>query len=113
MSVRIMREAGREGLAAASLPTDAPMVWDGRFEIRTSREGLTVGPLAGSAKRLGRHDSMALRAAPPRARGTLPIISDGEHLFCPVLNPVEGVEITALAGARLFAACGLVEREPA
>jgi hypothetical protein len=38
---------------------------------------------------------------------------EGEAITCPAISPVEGVETRLLVPERLFAACGLVEREPA
>jgi tRNA(Ile)-lysidine synthase len=105
-------EARRGGMASLYLPPGKAVVWDGRFEITAHRPGLHVDRLEGLARRLPREDQPALRALRPKARLALPVIVDGERFACPALSPVEGLDIRALTAERLWAACGLVEREP-
>lgn len=101
-TVRIFREAGeaaRGGLA----PIHAPGVWDGRFEMGAEGE---VRRLAGLARRLAPDEQAQVRALPAAARGALPVIvgADGSVSLAPA---------DSLVGARLRAAAGLVQREPA
>jgi tRNA(Ile)-lysidine synthase len=116
-TVRFLREAGeggRGGLAPVTLKPGESRVWDGRFEIATTRLGLTVRALSGLAARLGREERGQLAEIPAKARGALPALVDAAGaVTCPLLTPVEGVEVHSLTGERLLAACGGVEREPA
>jgi tRNA(Ile)-lysidine synthase len=106
-------EAKRGGLATLYLTPGKPLVWDGRFEFTASRPGLHVDRLEGLSRRLPKPEQLALRPFAPKARLGLPALVDGEAISCPALQPVEGVETRLLVAERLFAACGLVEREPA
>lgn len=115
--VTILREAGeaaRGGLTEQALIPDRAQVWDGRFEITTTRPGLRVRALAGLASRLEPSARQELAALPARLRPALPVVikTDGQ-VACPVLAPIKGVEIRSLIAGRLEAAAGLVEREPA
>ena len=114
-AVRLFREAGeaaRGGLSPLSLAADETGVWDGRFEVRATR-GITVRALAGLATGLSKPSRSALRRFPAKARGGLPaILADGRLVGCPVLAPVPGAELRALARERLLAACGSVTSEP-
>lgn len=116
-TVRLWREPGeaaRGGLAPLPLPAGLPTVWDGRYELLAHRPGLVVRRLAGGAARLSAPARRALAAAPAPARGALPAVVDAAGAFaCPVLAPVDGVSVSALAKARLLAACGAATREPA
>ena len=113
--VLISREAGdlaRTRAASRTLPCGAPLVWDGRFEIEARVEGLSVAPLAGLARRLGRVESAALRDLRPAVRKALPAILDGEgRTSAPILAPDPRVGIQSLAAARFIAACGGVQSE--
>jgi len=112
----ILREAGeaaRGGLAEQALVLGAAQVWDGRFEITTTRPGLRVRALAGLASRLEPAERKALAALPASLRPTLPTVIDAEgRVSCPALRPLDGVEVRSLVAGRLAAAAGLVEREP-
>ncbi|THD77195.1 MAG: tRNA lysidine(34) synthetase TilS [Phenylobacterium sp.] len=105
--VRFLREAGetaRGGLAPLRITAGQTAVWDGRFEIAADRD-LTVRPLAGVAAQLGDADRASLAAIAPKARQALPVAVEGDDVRRLAARP--------LALARLRAACGLVEREPA
>lgn len=111
--VRFMREAGeiqRSGLARLDVQGEA--VWDGRFEIRSSRP-VRIVALAGHAASLPASERQALRRVPARARGGLPIViaPDGA-VTCPLLGSSSGVLIRSLAHERLLAACGVIVAEP-
>ncbi|MFN3520821.1 MAG: tRNA lysidine(34) synthetase TilS [Phenylobacterium sp.] len=114
--VRFLREPGelkRTGLSAQALPPNAPIVWDGRFELRADQPGLVVRPLAGHAARLAPSLRRALAATPAHARGGLPLVfGDPPGPACPLLEPVAGLAVQTLAGGRLAAACGRILREP-
>ena len=111
--VRFMREPGemaRGGLA--DLELTGPGVWDGRFEIVTSRPA-RVTALAGHAASLPDVQRRALRSFPAHARGALPaIIDDTGDVACPALTALEGVAVRPLALDRLLSACGVIDREP-
>jgi tRNA(Ile)-lysidine synthase len=114
--VAILREAGdaaRGGLASRRLEADVPTIWDGRFELRTSRPDLEVRRLAGLARRLPPGQQRALVRLHPRSRLALPALvgPDGE-IGCPVLERGEA-SARSLVLERLSAAAGLVTREPA
>jgi tRNA(Ile)-lysidine synthase len=101
-SVRLFREPGeaaRGGLKALR----PPGVFDGRFEIASGAE---VRRLSGLAGRLSPADRTVLRQIPAAARGALPVVveADGSVRLAP---------LESLVGARLRAAAGLVQREPA
>jgi tRNA(Ile)-lysidine synthase len=108
-----MRETGeiqRTGLAELEL--HGAGVWDGRFELRSSRP-VRILALAGHAASLPATERQALRRVPARARGGLPIIvaPDGS-ITCPMLGSASGVSVRSLAHERLLAACGVVVSEP-
>jgi tRNA(Ile)-lysidine synthase len=112
-TIRWMREAGeivRSGGGELALQAGAAGVWDGRFEITTTRP-LFVRSLAGHAARLTSKARAALAAWPPAARGGSPALI-GEQVACLAVEAVEGVSLRSLALERLHAACGLIEREP-
>ncbi|WP_300572853.1 tRNA lysidine(34) synthetase TilS [Phenylobacterium sp.] len=115
-TVVILREAGeaaRGGLAELRLKPGLAQVWDGRFEVLTIRQGLRVRALSGLAAKLAPAERKALAALPARLRPTLPavIAADGQ-VGCPVLAPMDGVEVRSLVAGRLTAAAGLIEAEP-
>jgi tRNA(Ile)-lysidine synthase len=105
-------EAKRGGLATLYLTPGHGVVWDGRFEITASRPGLHVDRLEGFTLRLTKGEQNALKALDPKARLSLPVIVDGQSYACPVLTSVKGVAVRPLVEERLWAACGLIEREP-
>lgn len=103
--VRIFRnvgEAARGGLAEAQRPG----VWDGRFELGGAGP---VRRLAGVARGLDGRDSAAVAELPAAARGGLPVAVDAAGRVTLLAAPDAG----SLVGARLRAAAGLVQREPA
>lgn len=106
-------EARRGGLTQLYLTPGQPVVWDGRFEFVASRPGLYVQRLEGMSKRLSDMARKALRSIPTGARAGLPAILTGDEVVCPVLEVVPDVQVRPLVQERLFAACGLIEREPA
>lgn len=113
--VGFMREPGeakRGGLATLYLTPGHAIVWDGRFEITAARPGLYVDRLEGFIQRLTKGERNALQALSPKARLSLPVIVDGKSYACPVLTSVKGVAVRPLVEERLWAACGLIEREP-
>jgi tRNA(Ile)-lysidine synthase len=114
VEVRIEREAGeirRTGLQPLTLTPGQAVVWDGRFEVRAARPGLTMQPLAGLARRLPADQQRALTRFPAAARRALPAVVDAAGgVSCPLLGASE-VSATSLVGERLRAAAGLVERE--
>ncbi|MDP1618298.1 tRNA lysidine(34) synthetase TilS [Phenylobacterium sp.] len=116
-SVMIVREAGeaaRGGLIEQALTPGPAQVWDGRFEIVTSRQGLRIRALAGLAAQLAPAEHRALAALPPSLRPTLPaVVDEAGQVACAVLQPMGGVEIRSLVTGRLRAAAGLVAQEPA
>jgi tRNA(Ile)-lysidine synthase len=115
-AVRFQREAGeaaRGGLQPLRLAPGETGVWDGRFEIAADR-ALDVRRLAGLVRRLPPSQQAALLALPPAARGGLPaIVAPDGSVGCPLLSEVPGIRAAPLAHARLLAACGAIEREPA
>jgi tRNA(Ile)-lysidine synthase len=114
--IRFMREAGetaRGGMAPLALPSGVPTVWDGRFELTAHGETRTILPLAGLAARLSQAARRALSEIPRGARGALPaVVDDVGQAACPLLEPISGLAISALAHQRLLAACGAITREP-
>ncbi|HVI32247.1 tRNA lysidine(34) synthetase TilS [Phenylobacterium sp.] len=113
--VSVLREPGearRGGLPTLYLTPGRPLVWDGRFEFTAAQPGLHVDRLEGVSRRLPPQQQDALRLLPPKARLGLPVVVEGDRIVCPALTGVEGIEMRPLVPDRLFAACGLVEREP-
>jgi tRNA(Ile)-lysidine synthase len=107
-------EAGRGGLSPVALHAHQPAVWDGRFELTTTREGLEVRALAGLSRRLPEAQRRALAALPVRARPGLPVVADASGaVSCPLLDNTADLVVRSLVHDRLLAAAGLVEREPA
>lgn len=115
-AVLFLREAGelgRTGVGAESLAPGRAIVWDGRFELVAAHPGLVVQALTGAIGRLDAGQRRALGEIPAAARGALPLVLGESHgPVCPLLRPLPDLTIRPLAGDRLAAACGLVEREP-
>jgi len=111
--VRDAGQAARGGLAPAALPCGEPRVWDGRFELRGDRPGLTVRALAGLAARLEPAQRRLLREVPAPARPALPALvqADG-RVTCPILAGNSGLA-RDLVHDRMRAACGAIMKEPA
>ncbi|MET0273386.1 MAG: tRNA lysidine(34) synthetase TilS [Phenylobacterium sp.] len=113
--ISILREPGeakRGGLATLYLTPGHPVIWDGRFELTASRPGLYVDRLEGFAPKLTKGEQNALQGLNPKARLSLPVIVDDKAYASPVLASVKGVALRPLVEERLWAACGLIEREP-
>jgi tRNA(Ile)-lysidine synthase len=109
--VRFLRDAGeaaRGGLAEQLIAGLG--VWDGRFEIAADRP-VRVRRLQGLARQLA-EPRMALKRFPAAARPGLPVVIENGAVACPLLEPIPGVEIRALAYERLLAASGAVACEP-
>jgi tRNA(Ile)-lysidine synthase len=123
-SVDILREPGefrRRGAILLPLPYRREVVWDGRFAVTAQSPGLVMRPLAGVASALPHEERVSLGVGSANAvfsaslRGGLPAVihPDGE-----ISTPFsgwsrDGVAIESLVPARLEAAAGLVQREPA
>ena len=112
--VRIGREAGearRGGLQPLALAPGRPAVWDGRFEITATGEGLQARFLRGLARRLPDGQQRALAGWPSTLRGALPAIVDAAGgVSCPLLGAAPA-RAACLVEARLRAAAGMTSRE--
>ena len=108
--VRIVREAGearRAGPPPLALAPGRPAVWDGRFEITATGEGLQARFLRGLARRLPASQQRALADWPSALRGALPaIVDEAGNVSCPLLG-VAPARADCLVEARLLAAAGL------
>jgi len=115
--VRFLRDAGesaRGGLQPLTLSPGRAEVWDGRFEVRAERPGVTILALKGRMARLSGAERTGLKAAPAAARPTLPVAAataNGESLICPILTQGGKVHVRSLVGERLMAACGMIAQE--
>ena len=111
VEVRLMRDAGemaRGGLAPMTLAPGRAQVWDGRFET-VSETGGEIRPLKGLAAALSRPEREEILRFAAHARPSLPVLTQSPGLS-PVLAARAG-RVRALAGPRLWAACGLVAHE--
>jgi tRNA(Ile)-lysidine synthase len=105
-------EAARGGLAPLDLRAGVETVWDGRYALTAVRPGLTVQGLQGLAAKLAQGERRALAQVPAALRGALPAILDpAGEVHCPLLQERPAVRAIALGGARLLAACGVIETE--
>ena len=108
----ICRDAGRQGLPAASLPPGGTLAWDGRYEVAAGTSKVELAALRGKASHLPAAERRRLAAVPAAARATLPVIlGDGETVTCPLLAEGGEVRWRSLVPGRLLAACGWIERE--
>jgi len=111
----IARNAGemaRGGLAPTVLAPGLATVWDGRFELRADRPGLSVLALKGGQARLDAQTRRRLKAVPAQARPAIPVIAGADGgLACPILAGGKGIGVLCLVGARFSAACGAVSKE--
>jgi tRNA(Ile)-lysidine synthase len=108
----LTREKGRGGLSQLALTPGRPVVWDGRFELSTDREGLVVGPLAGHAAKLSESEKAKLRRIEAWARPALPsVIQADGSVFCPNLAEGNGVRVRPLVQARYLSACDTLGSE--
>lgn len=115
--VEIFREAGefhRRGSPPLNLPVGEEVVWDGRYALTAHATGLSVRPAVDVANALSDDDRDA-RPMSARRRGGLPAIihpgGDARLALCD--RPDADVTVRSLVRARLEAAAGLVQREPA
>jgi len=110
--VLVGREAGelkRKSIADIALSTQAPAVWDGRYEITASEPGWTVTAALGRLNRLSKADRAIADTVPPWGRGALPVlIRDGSD--APVLA-WRVAEVRALGPRRLNLALGETTQE--
>lgn len=106
---RLSREPGRTGLPDLALRADAPMVWDGRFELVAPGPGWRVAPVAGRAAALEAADRRLLGTLPAEVRPGLPVLIR-DSAPRPVLA-WRAAPVRALAPGRLAAALGRVARE--
>lgn len=111
--VRFTREAGEiRRTNRPMLDLIGESVWDGRFEVLTSRP-IRIAALAGHAARLPATEREALRRVPRAARGALPaLVSPAGEVTCPILAPTSDVAVRSLTLERLMAACGAFSNEP-
>jgi tRNA(Ile)-lysidine synthase len=108
----VTREPGRAPAASTTATPGAVQVWDGRFEIRSSRPA-QLRPLGGLAARLPAAQRAALREVPAPARGALPALVDADGaVVCPLLsNARDDAAAVSLVMARFAAACGQTTTE--
>ena len=108
-TARLTREAGA---TPRPLPTDRPIVWDGRFEIAASAPDLKVRQLAGVAASLDKSARRELRGIPAAARGALPaVLDDAGRVTCPLLQSTPAITLRCLVADRLAAAVGAIATE--
>jgi tRNA(Ile)-lysidine synthase len=116
--IEIVRETGefkRRDLQPLALPYGREVVWDGRFAVTAHCPGLVMQPVAGLAARLPREEQAGLGKFPSARRGGFPAVvyPDG-WASTPICGAsAADVALESLVGARLEAAAGLVQREPA
>lgn len=106
-------EAARRGLAPLALHAGEAVVWDGRFELLTTADGMEVRRLAGLAAALPDEERRRLAGTPSAARPALPAIVGRGGVSVPLLATSSPVQAVSLVADRFAAACGLVAREPA
>ena len=116
-AVEIFREAGefhRRGSPPLTLPAGQEVVWDGRYAMTAHTAGLSVRPAVDVANALS-DDDRGARPVSARRRGGLPAIihPDGDARLALCDRPDADVTVRSLVRARLDAAAGLVQREPA
>jgi tRNA(Ile)-lysidine synthase len=115
--VLIARDAGqarREGLSPLRLGAGEGAVWDGRFGLRSNRDGCEVDLLAGRAARLDAGERRALAGLPAIARPALPAVArPSGQVSCPILATTGEIELWPLVKQRFMAACGTVSKEGA
>lgn len=116
-SLLVTRDAGealRGGLGAVMLRPEASAIWDGRFEMTASSEGLVARALGGVMTRLDKDQRQALYALPAPARPGLPALVDSSgSTSCPILAGTPAVRVRSLVAARFLAACGAISKETA
>jgi tRNA(Ile)-lysidine synthase len=115
--VEIFREAGefhRRGSPPLPLPLGQEVVWDGRYALTAHTRNLLVRPAVDVADALS-DDDRGARPVSARRRGGSPAIiyPDGDTRLALCDRPDADVTVRSLVRARLEAAAGLVQREPA
>ena len=105
----ITREPGRGGLPDAFLPTNAPAVWDGRFEITAPSPGWRAGPLHGRMAALSPADQAIVKQLPASARPALPVLFRDDDPRPRLAWSV--AETRCLVAGRLIAAVGGIGHE--
>jgi tRNA(Ile)-lysidine synthase len=111
-ALAVFRDGGRIRQGEMPLPAGQPMVWDGRFEIRSDRPGCVVRPLGGIISRLEQRSRSALNALAPQVRRTLPALVEADGtVTCPILARSAWSAARSLVSDRLEAACGRIARE--
>ncbi len=105
-AVTILREAGemqRSNLEPLPLEPNVPAVWDGRFEIVTDEQGMTVHPAKGLMSKLPDEERRILSALPASVRASLPVIVC-QGSYRPSLA-FHKAKVSALAGLRFLLNC--------
>jgi tRNA(Ile)-lysidine synthase len=115
--VEIFREAGefhRRGSPPLPLPLGQEVAWDGRYALTAHTSNLSVRPAVDVAGALS-HDNHDAPPMSARRRGGLPAIihPDGDARLALCDRSGADVTVRSLLRARLEAAAGLVQREPA
>jgi tRNA(Ile)-lysidine synthase len=116
-TVVFAREAGegRRGGVVGSpmrLSVGEAAVFDGRFKLMASVDGLSAVLLAGRLSQLSAADAQAVRRLPAYARGALPILLDADGaVSLPAPFGSGAVQAESLVGCRLAQACGAVRTE--
>lgn len=108
------REAGersRGGLAPVALPPGAVAIWDGRYAVTAKAAGWRVEALAGRVGALSKPERAWLKTLPPSARSALPVLVSDNQVVLPAPFGAGPAFAESLVEARLFAACGLLDRE--
>ena len=105
----IVREPGRRPPTDRAVPIGEDMVWDGRFLVKTSASGWSVGPAAGRRSRLSDGDRTWLNQRDPPARGVHPVLLRSADARPVLADP--SVETACLVGGRLRLACGQARTE--
>ncbi|WP_409432052.1 tRNA lysidine(34) synthetase TilS [Litorimonas sp. RW-G-Af-16] len=107
--VAVKGRAGGDGDGAAlaapvDIPTDYPLIWDGRFAIQASQTGFAVQAAYGHLQKLD-----GLTNYPKEVRGTLPMIVKGEIIYG---DSADGVQMQNLVTKRLYAHFGTTSKTP-
>jgi tRNA(Ile)-lysidine synthase len=114
-AIVLAREVGDTracGPASITLDRDGRQVFDGRFEVETRVDGLSLTSLGGRMSKLSRRLRDRLAALHPLARPALPALIDASGMVsCPTLEPDPRVRIRSLISLRLAGAWGMVHGE--
>lgn len=118
-SLLIGREAGdmvRQKIAPLTLSRDEVGVWDGRFEIRPTKEAGTIKAVQGHKTALSAVDLARYLQVPAGLRGALPIVETvygGRKALVLLTEPDNSAGITVKSWVhwRFYAALGLMKVE--